>query len=344
MAIDTITQSYDYANIDKHRNILIIGEAANNAKLNQVVYCGNASISQVFNLYGISELSEAFELAKRLNIKDIFLANVRNNTDYVLVAEMIQQYEFSYVIPLGIKFSDSFYDPDKQRSVTYAEHFLAYSQGTSSTIIMTDEHATNYENMDHFLRDMFLKIKNFKNSSYGYLQFGENLCLVANNLSDYNMANLILGCVLCITDYDSYPDYDFGDAIFDIDENDIKNYELAYFRGNILTNTTIENLYNFRDTNDIRKIVLVDRIVKYVIKEKDFSKYYGRIFNDYIKMQIYGELGDFLRSIVGSIIESYKINSVTLQKSSDHSGIIILDYEITPIINSVDSYKITAVI
>jgi len=186
---------------------------------------------------------------------------------------------------------------------------------------------------------MFDKIQSFHNSSFEVVNYGNNLCFVSNNLKNYEMSNLLLTASLNITDFKSYPTYDFGDTVFDIDSNDVCGKELIYFKSNILTTTSVENLQNFNQFIDSSKMILIDRVIKYIKRELDYSSFYGTNFNDYVKMKMQQYLSQFLQSLVGSIITGYKINSIQLIKKTNFTGAITVDFSVTPV-NSLEEFRI----
>lgn len=327
-----------YTNVNRHKNILIIGKAATDYKLNQISYQSSEDV--VRKLYGSSQLTDAFATAKAMNVPDVFLANVSTSTDYIELVDVIQQYDFTYIVPLGIKFSDTFFNPILNRVMTYSEFYLdTVGRNSNALIIMTDHHASLYDDIDHFLDDMAIKIDKFKPVAQKALQNGRNLCMVANNLEDHEFANLILACALCTTPYSKYPEADFGPAIFDIDDFDVEDLELIYFKNNKLTSTTVENLKNFRIESDQAKLIDIDRVIKFIERELDFSEFRGKIFSDYIKLKLHNKLNEFLRTIVGVAIRNFEIKSIDFMITTPGAGLILNTFSIVPI-NSIDKFDI----
>jgi hypothetical protein len=318
--------------------MLIIGPGSTDYNLNQISYYSSSDI--VENLYGISDLSKAFKTAKDLGIKDVFVANIRTKTDYIEFVDILKYYDFTYIVPIGIYFSDTFFNPIANREVTYTEFYLdTIGDYNSSTIIMTDYHASLYEDVDSFLNDMFTKINSFKNIAYKARRNGRNLCVTANNLVDYKFSNVLLAISLCLADYAEYPKIDFGSAIFDIDDFDIGSHELIYFKNNYLCDTSVENLKNFRIDNDAAKIITIDKVIKFIERELDFSDYKGKTFTEYVRLRLYNALSEFFQSIVNKVIKSYKINSVDFIKIAPATGAIINNFSIFPIC-SVEEFDI----
>jgi hypothetical protein len=306
--------------VDINRNILIIGRGASDYKLNEVVYYDQ--VSTVEELYGNSELSRAFKKAKDMDVKNVFVANVKIPSDYIGLIDIIKQYDFAFIVPISIKFSDVDVDLSNLygRDMTYIEYFLEeIGDNTRSLLVVTDNHASMYENIDSFIMDMSKKIAQFKNSAMRSLRNGRSLCFVANNLKNSNYANLELACALSTCKYSDYPSYDFGEAVFDIDESDIDILE------------SVENLKNFRTEFDASKIVVIDLAIKYIERQMDFSNFEGKFYSDYIKLEIYKKLSTLLQSMVGIVIRNYSIDSINFVNTEPGTGVIVNSFSVLPI-------------
>jgi hypothetical protein len=287
-----------------------------------------------------SDLSDAFNIAYKIGCKYIFLMNVRQYADYIDIVDTIRHYDFAYIVPLGVKFSDRFYNSVVERTMTFSEYFLTEIGGyTNSTIIMTDSHASLYEDIDVFLDDMFDKIGTFKLEAQQALQNGRNLCLIANNLNDYKNAALVLASIMCEAKNADYPDYEVGEAIFEINSNDVGAVELAYFKNNHLKNSTVENLKNFRTENDPAKLVPIDMVIKFIDRTLDFSEFRGKNYNEYVRLQIYSMLNDELTEMMGVMIRDFTINDVSPVSLSPGECYIVNDFSISPI-NSIEEFNI----
>jgi hypothetical protein len=323
--------------IDRHKSLVIIGEAKSDHLLNEIAYYENEEV--VLQLYGESQLSKAFSIAKKIGVKHIFMVNAKRNTDYGYIANNLKQYDFTYIVPLGVNFSDTFFNASLNRPMYYSELFLeTVGKNTSSVVLMKEKHASLYENIDHYLGDMESKILLFKNIAHKALKNGRSMCLVGNNLVDYTESNLVLGSLLCISEIGDYPYFDFGQAVFDIDDFDISS-ELIYFKNNYLTNTSVENLKNFRFEEDAGKIMQIDRVIRYIERELDFSSFVGKSFTPHVQLAVYRKLGDFLQSIMNSVIRDYHINSVEFVKTSIGTGSLLNSFTILPI-NSIEEFDV----
>lgn len=326
------------SSLDPNRNMLIIGDGGNNNNLSQILYC--VSKNYVESLFPDSELLEAYSIAETIGVNHVFVINARDYSEYLEVVEVARHYDFAYIVPIGIKFSDEFYNSEYERMMTFSEFYLdQIGSFTNSTIVMTDSHASLYEDIDSFLVDMRSKISEFKTVAQKALQNGRNLCLIANNLLDYKYANVVLTSMICAASNADYPEYDVGKAVFDIDSSDIENLEMAYFNNNFLINTSVENLKTFRVENDAAKLLMIDSIIKQVERKLDFSDFRGRPYTEYLRIKIQELLSKELTEFIGVLLTSFEINEVSAYKTGASECNILNDFSISPI-NSIDELNI----
>lgn len=324
-------------NMDKHNNMLIIGEGKKLFRNGKI--CRYTSPEEVEKLYGKSDLSESFRIAKEIGVKDVFVLNAINFSDYVECLGVISHHDFTYIVPVGVKFSDIFFDYETQESVNFPYSFLKeVSQTSDSIYIMTDEHASLYEDMDHYLIDIKEKVEKVKQLTSN-ISNGHRVCLVANNLENYQHANLVLASVLCTTPLGDYPKYNFGEAIFDIDEIDTEGHNFIYFKNNMLVDTSIENARNIRNTSDALKDINICRVVTYILRELDLSEYKGKMYNDNIKLSVYNLLSRFLQNIMGTAIRGYEIKQIYFEPTQAGEGTLHLTIYIIPV-NSIEGFNL----
>lgn len=311
-------------------SILIIGEATTTYGINKIL--NQSSEKLVKNLYGENcDLTDAFLLAKSIGVDNIFLANVKTNTAYIDIMQSAKQYNFTYIVPLSVRFSDRVYNKSLNRTLTYTEAFMRIiTSFTDSILVMTDNYAELYETIDDYLDDMTSKIVNFKNEAYGILQNGRQLWFVANNLKDIKYANIYLAAVMCITEIPNYPKHKFPEAIFDIDYFDINSNELIYFKNNMHTYTSVENFINFHNEQNAYKIVLIDMVIRKLTDELDLSYFSGKLFNNQVKLKIKSVLQDFLESQKGKLIRDYNIIDISARLMSDYTYLITNKFSILP--------------
>lgn len=306
--------------VNKHSNLLIIGKASTNYCYNTITYCND--YNNVLNNYGDSDLSNAFKIAQDNGVEDIFLLNIKSNDDYFLIIETLKQNDFTYIAPINTLLSDYYYDKNNNNKKTYyAEYLLKEINNNDSIFIFTDKHANLYEDQLAYLKDMNFLSKEITNNVVSS-KCKENLIFVANNLKNYTMSNLILAIALCTTDISLYPTSNFGPALFLIDQYD-DTYNFAYFKNHTDIDTTVENLLNFKDVS-IEKIVTVQRIIKMIKREMNFSEFHGRLYNEYQRLLIYKKIEKYLSSLLDYVIYNYDIISIDPYKDPNNPCTIIV--------------------
>lgn len=322
--------------INKHKSMLLLGGAKTNYKLNEVTYFD--TVQAVVESYGDCNLTEAFKVAKRFGVENIFLMNVKHAHDYFDIITTLKHNDFAYVVPVELLMSDGYNDAyHGNKRITYFQYILEEIGGfNDSTLVVTDKHASLYEDMDAFIGEMNGLIDQFHINTSKNLQ-GQNFIFVANNLVSYQLANVVLASALCVCDLDIYPTLEFGPAVFNIDTFDVES-ELVFFKNNSIAETSIENLLNFGEDGP-QKIVTIDRIVKYIKREIDFSEFKGKLFTGYQKLRIEQKLKIFLQSLKGYIIEDFYIESITPYQGDPGAVVVLNRFDIWPT-NSIEKCSI----
>ena len=317
--------------------ILLIGIGPNHYKVNEIVEINSNNLTSVANAFGAQS---CFYRAAReiytLSSPNVYILNLDTWEDLKNHQEELNDLMFDYICPLDLYLDDSYYDEYYQKTLFYSQLLLLLIHRTISTVIMTGRHATGFEDLDSFLEEENTRI-NRAEIRFSNLN-KKNIIYIANNLSSYSYANAVLASVLSNTDYAEYPAANFGPAYFDIDYSDVKN-QLAYFKNNTITGTTIENLVNF-DNDYILRLVPVYKIIKYFYFHKpDQDKFIGKTYTDYRKLKIQEETENFLNNLVDWIIYKYRILSITDISNKDGSVDVLLRYEIWPKFTT-ESYKV----
>ena len=327
----------EVSSINASKKLLIAGPAVSNYKARDIVLPANEQ--EALNLYGDSELFQAYKLLNSLGVSNVYLSNCYSESDYIRLTDKIMHYDFDYFIPIGIYFSDKFYNPIINEEQYYSEYFIKQFSEVQSltTVLMTERHASLYEDFDHYILTMkdventFLESFNSTNSQF-LDDFGNNLVFVYNNIKDVPYSNVILGGLFVNRDYAKYLfSLNNLEVVFDIDYNDVINSRAMYFKYNYFTGTvTVENTMNFRKTFDIYANALIDDVIKRAIKSIDLEKYKGRLYNQYIEVQIKTEVNKGLNSMKGKLFKEYTINRIGFKKLEATSGYIIVDYSFIP--------------
>lgn len=336
-------QPYNNSNLTvKLKNILsmdsmiIIGRGNNEYNLNKVIK--PKSNLHMTELYGKCELTNAYETAYILGARNIYVMNAYKTTDFIDCIKIIKQLNFSYIVPIGIKISDSFYSSEYKKNIYFAEYYLNEIKfNSNSTIIFTDSHAELYENISDFVNDMHKKVMNFKLQSQYILDInGNNLLFCTNNIASTTYSNIVLAASLVTTIPGNYPKKIMNKAIFDVDSNDIGQKEIIYFKSNYLTNTSIENLNNFRTLYDANKIVPINMVIKNIERTLDFSFVVGQFYNELIKVHITDYLNNVMKKMIKTNIRNFIIRNIEfIPNHQTKTGYILVQIDIYPK-NSID--------
>lgn len=312
-------------------SILIIGRGSNEYKLNEIIKPKNPY--DALNMYGECELVTAYKEAYSVGARNIYLLNAYKTTDFIECIKNISYLNFSYIVPIEIKISDTFYNSDYGREIFFAEYYLNETYGNSNSVfVFTDEHADFYENITDFINDMHKKILNFKMQTEYILEFkGTDILFCTNNLSSIKYANAVLAATLAITSLGDYPEPINNKAVFDIDSEDISQQEIIYFKNNYLINTSIENLNNFRIKYDANKIEIINMVIKGIERKIDLSFVLGKYYNNFLKIQIKDYLNNELRIFKESSIKNYAIKNIEfIADKNSLSGVINVYIDIYP--------------
>ena len=316
--------------VNKHTNMILIGKGATDYAVGEIVYAEN--YDDVLENYGDSDLSRAFKTAKNLGVKYASLMNLRKDADYFAAIDSLKQSDFAYVVFVTLLLSDTFqetYNGGRIHS-TLAYFLGSMDRDCISTFIVTDKHASLYEDIDAYLNDMRQVQKKFLDRCTTRANL-QNVIFIANNLKDYPMATVPLASVLCTTPINQYPlSEQFGEAIFYINRWDNPG-DMAHFRSNVTRETTIENLLNMMRELEPQKVVFIDRILKYIQREMDFQEFKGRKYTPYQKLLFQQKLERYYDSLKGFIIQEYHIDSVEAYRGAPATVTMVARTRILPI-------------
>lgn len=318
--------------INRADSLLIIGSADSDCLLNEFV--SPSSLSEVQDVFGSeSELTNAYTDAVNNGATNVFLMNCYKTTDYIDCIKYVSKYNFAFIVPVGINLSDKFNSEEEKRELYIAEYYLSeFSKYTNSVLIFTDKHISLYEDLDSYLSDMKNKVMVFKDSiNYLANTCGRNLMLCMNMLDQCKSANVVLAAQLSKSKIGHYPSNIDLKALYDIDSSDIDLAEIVYFKNNYLTNTSIENLNNFRTICDANKVAVIDRVIKYIERSLDTTFIIGKSYNQYTVMLLQDYLDSYFMKLMESSIKNYSIKDIRFIKNIARSGYFIVDIDILPI-------------
>lgn len=319
------------------RKVIILGSASSDLKAREIINPRNKE--EALSLYGNSELYRAYCLLFDMNVPNIYTCNCWSESDYLRAIDKILHYDFDFLIPIGLYLSDKFYNPIVDTNEYYAEYFVRQLAEVNSltTVLMTERHASLYEDFDSFMLTMseiennFITSLNIRNKKF-LMEYGNNLNFVFNNIKDLEYSNVLLAGLYCTRDFANYfPDVNHMSVVYHLNNIDVQGMRGIYFKYNYYTNTiTVENPLNFKTELDIYANALIDDTIKMTIRVVDLNKYKGMLYTPYVCMQIKDDVSKSLNKISGRLIKTYKINNISFKKTGPTSGYIIADYSITP--------------
>jgi hypothetical protein len=316
------------------RNILIIGKGSTPNK-NKIIM-NPMTIKMAKHLYGEnSDLCKAYIAAKEITgINNIYTVNCQLYTDFIGLIDSLIHYDFDFIVPLDIYMRDTFINPVTGK----VTHFFAYylerlgMTQNKTTLIMTDRESNLYESIDAYLSDMNKMYDTvFSNNSEILNKYGNNIAFVLNNLLDNKFAHVILAASLSVCNFDSYPDDIDIPTYFDIDYLDVTNKSFCFYKHHAIGKTTsIEQLNNMSLVNNIYKRILIDILIKHVVRKLDFSEFSGVLFNPYVKVQIDTKVKKTMDELNKYAFVSYTIKSISFVKTGIGVGTIMIDLSIVP--------------
>ena len=274
--------------------------------------------------------------AKDYGAPSIYLVNMRTISDFINITNQLIDYDFAYICPTKIMFSDKYTDRFNLDLNSFYLNDLSFKcYKNRSMIFVTDKHASLYEDIDDFNKDYADKVQAFM-SVHNKNKFLDNVICVGNNLKHVAYSNICLAARLAATPINSYPAFLNEDTVFTLDYKDMLP-NVCYFKNNYRTGTTIENLVNLSNENP-NKSVMIMRIVNYLVREMDFDEYIGKNYRKFYLTKIKERLDNLLKQNVGFILYDYHIDSVEEQIRDNGYGVdIILRYTLYPLFTT-ESY------
>lgn len=315
------------------RNILLIGHGTKNEKAKVII--NPINIENAKKIYGNSELYSAYKYAREItNDDNIYTVNCPLHTDFIEIIDSLVHYNFDFIVPLNIYLQDTFVNPITNKVVSFCSYYLERLGKTDNqtTLVMTDRPSYLYDDIDMYINDMNKIVENFKNKNSELLNvYGNNLIFILNNLIDNEYSNVILAASLSVCDFSEYPENISYKTYFDIDYSDIDNRAICFYKYHPISNySSIEQLLNFRSLDDIYKKVLIDILVKYVVKQLDLSEFNGTLYNPYVKVRIDTKVSKIMSGMKNKVFQDFKIKSIAFEKVDIGVGNIIIDVSITP--------------
>lgn len=302
------TESY----VTSHSSILILGKGDSEYKNLKITYPKN--IAEVQENYGeYSELTKAYVEAKKIGAEEVYVCNCYKMTDYIDAIDLISQNDFAFVCPL-FTFSTTYTNANKE--YYFAELYADALVESFSNLILTEKHASLYEDITHYLTAMKSINYSFKDSSMERMSNGQAMAFVLNNLKDYNYANVALASIISLSTLRYYPQQNLGEVVFDITKEDIIDHEMAFFAYDILAGTTIENLLDYHNERTAEKMLLISIIKNRINMALDYEQFTGELLNPYTKIKLTNYTTEVLNKFCGILIEEFTLDKIEFVKSN----------------------------
>ena len=323
------------------KNVIILGNGDSISYRTEIIRPNGPNNMQ--HLFPDSELTTAYKQFYNLtdNTVDIYVANCTTYKDYLEVAKIALMYDFELFMPIGLNFSDTFYDASKMKQCYYVNFFLeilSTKTNNITTVLMTGKHASLCDTIDEFIYYMEQSTNKYysdcihnKDTSKLVNKYADNVVFVANILTDVQYANVILGALLIANIPNQYLKPIEYIPVFDIDKTDTLKGNYVYFKYNYITDSTdVENTLNMRYEDDIYKNVLINHLIKYIRKQINLDHYIGKLYNAYTILQIQSTIQDVMNRMSDEFFQDYKIINIRFIKMSQSSGYIYIELTIVP--------------
>lgn len=320
--------------VNSHNSLLIVGKGDSEFENTKIVY--PKTLTEVEEMFGIdSQLTIAYKEAKTAGAQEVYLCNCFRFTDYIDVIDLIAQNDFACVAPL-FDFSLTFINPLDNKETYLSELYSNNLQESFTNLFFTDDHASLYEDIDHYLRTMKSKNYAFKDTVIDRLENGDNMCFVLNNLKDFKFANVVLAAIISKSSLRYYPQEDLGEVVFDITNNDIYDHEFIYFSYDYLAKTIIENMQNYYEKPAPEKMLLISIIKNRINVSLNYEDFSGKLINAHTKIELENYTNEVLNSFVGNLIEKYELLGIKYERAGAGEISVNIYISIKPY-NSIES-------
>lgn len=327
-----------WRSVDKNKNILLIAPGRTDYKINEIMYFDSYDMVQYH--YGESVLTEGFQTAQELGVPHIFVANVKSIVNLITMSGVLRQYDFTYIVPVGLKMSDSFQHLHRTGGppTLYAHFILEVMQAYNrSMIIMTDEHASLYEDIDHFLNRM----RQIESAAHSTRVDTGKLVFVLNHLADYPYANLVTAAAMVgRADGSEYPVLPAGRVLFSLDHHDIGRRSMVFFQENHNRAPTIENLVTLLPGQKPEKSLTTMAAIHQIHRSFNLDALAGRRFITNTANMIRRLMEEYLNSVTGTLIASYEIRDIRLVKENAGVGRV----EIELLVKDIRTFEVCVVV
>jgi hypothetical protein len=316
------------------KNILIIGSANSNTQAKLIL--SPLNIETARQIYGENNpLFNAYKLAYETTYDtNIYTVNCPMSTDFIEIIDTIINYNFNYIVPIDIYLDDTFINPVNDKKTYFCNYYIERLGAVDSltTLLMTDRPSYLYESIDQYLSSTKRLLKQYKDESAHILErYGSNMIFVLNNLKDTPYSNVLAAGILSINPFTKYPNSVPFKTHFDIDDFDLNNADISYFKYCENTGScTIENLKNLRIVDDIYKWVMIDETIKHVIRKLNLDEFRGKLYSPYVKLQINTKIKKIMEGMKDIVFKQYTVESIQFVKTAPAVGYISIKVSIVP--------------
>lgn len=294
-------------------SILLLGNGITNHFLNQIALF---SPSQVKSLFAGSLLEQGYNLCKK-TFSRIYLANVKNKSDYLEVAQFIDESSYDYICPLDLYVDEQVVSNHKKVPAIIA--FCDMVNPTHSLIILSDLHATAFYNQEQFI-EHYNRIGTILERYFNNRSYQSNIILIANHFKKTTLAQV----AFAIDDINSAPNVylnnTHGNSYYSLAKQDFYA-PIVFIKNHTLIDSAYENLLNFSsDYPD--KMIMVHKIKRFIEGQIHYNvigkRYTGSIMVANLESIIRGKLD----KIKGVYIEDYAIEKIDVIKRPVYYEII----------------------
>lgn len=291
-------------------SILIIGPATTNKYINQIVkFTSQENVDYMFN--SESKLAKTYKEISS-SFETIYLANVKDKSSYLEIAQSIDEKMYDYIIPIELYINDLIKENEKTKPII--DLFIRIIKPKHSTIIFTGIHATAFYSIEDYIKYNIQTVNAFKKNT-DCLLYGKNILFTTNNLKSFSYSNAQLACALSSTSAGSYPIGKFGTAIFDLENTDFIS-GIVFFKNNINVNTSIENLTNLYPHYP-DKIHSIHLIIRHIDNQIQLNYFKGKLYDPKVTLlQIKSKIDEILKINKGTCITNYEITNISCIKKN----------------------------
>lgn len=313
------------SHIDPERSVLLMGIGDIAYHRNEIVQFEH--IEDIYKAFGDCRLARACNLLQQLMpIQNIYVLNIAHEIDGVNMMNTIANYPFAYIVPIGTYISSYFYNDLDDGKRTYIIDIMLQKLNNESQIIVTDQHAELYEDIDTYLYDMLQKSETLKQIvTIKNKPMLQQVLFVANTITDIEDSSVLVAAALVSGDMDKYPSListKLYNTVFEIDDTDQIN-DMIYLKVHTDMSITIENLLNLRPDSGLIKIQFFYRLLQHIKHYLNYDKWIGILYTPFQQNAIFQYTKKAFNKLKGKYIVDYSVDSIRAIELGGKGGIKI---------------------